>query len=412
MKINPYKPNSPVSPGMFAGRIKEIESLEKGLYQTKNGQTVNFLITGERGIGKSSLLNLIKPTATGDIVSSDYDKFNFVTVNVLISNKSTLSSLIKLIEKKLTREIGKIEKVRKFLGDTWSFVQRLKVMDSGIEASQSTEELDLIIDDFAYSLSETCKRITNPEKDEQAHDGIVFFIDEADSACPELHIGYFFKAVTELLQQHGCSTVMFVVAGLPDVIEKLSISHESSIRIFCHLIVKELTPEDRRYVVERGITVGNEINSEQTTITVEAKNSISTLSEGYPHFIQQFAYSAFEFNDDGEISAEDVANGAFREGGALDEIGTRYYQSAYNEQIKSDDYREVLSIMAENMNSWIKKKDIRDKFSGADHIVTDALIALTARKIILKNPSTVGEYRLQQRGFALWIKLFGQRGRK
>lgn len=95
----------------------------------------------------------------------------------------------------------------------------------------------------------------------------------------------------------------------------------------------------------------------------------------------------------------------------MDAIGSRYYQSAYNEQIKSDEYREVLTIMAESMNSWIKKSEIREKFSGSDHTVTDALKALTDRRIILKNPSKVGEYRLQHRGFALWIKLFGQRGK-
>ena len=29
MKINPFNPNSPTNPGMFAGRIKEIETIEK-----------------------------------------------------------------------------------------------------------------------------------------------------------------------------------------------------------------------------------------------------------------------------------------------------------------------------------------------------------------------------------------------
>lgn len=411
-KVNPFKPNSPVPPGMFAGRIEEIESLEKGLHQTKNGNNSNFLIIGERGIGKSSLIGYIKPTAQGLITSSDYDKFNFVVVNTVISNKSTLISFIKLLERNLKREIekiGKAEKVRAFFDDTWSFVQRLRIMDSGIDKAQANEDLDLIIDDFAYSLSETCKRITNPENGEIVKDGIMIIVDEADNACADLHIGYFFKVVTELLQQNSCDNVMFIVAGLPDVVEKLTSSHESSMRVFTKLEVKELKPDDRKYVVDRGLEVSNEQNEEKTTITGNAKNMISTLSEGYPHFIQQFSYSAFEANTDGEISEEDVGKGAFSNGGALDSIGSRYYQALYNEQIKSDEYREVLEIMAENLNSWIKKSDIRAKFSGNDHTVSDALKALTARKIILKNPSKLGEYRLQHKGFALWIKLFGRK---
>ena len=37
------------------------------------------------------------------------------------------------------------------------------------------------------------------------------------------------------------------------------------------------------------------------------------LSEGYPHFLQQFAFSAFEKNSDNEIDGADVMNGAFQE---------------------------------------------------------------------------------------------------
>ena len=65
--------------------------------------------------------------------------------------------------------------------------------------------------------------------------------------------------------------------------------------------------------------------------------------------------------------------------------------------------------MADSMSSWVKKSEIREKFTGGDQTLTDALKALTTRKIILKNPSKLGEYRLQQRGFALWIKMFGNR---
>jgi hypothetical protein len=408
-KINPFKPNHTVPPGMFAGRIEEIRALEKGLWQTKNGYPNNFLVTGERGIGKSSLLQLIKFIAQGDFENSYGDHFNFVCAQLIISDKTNIYSSVKLIDKILKRELGKIEKVKNFLDSTWEFVQRIKIMDSGIQSKTTNNEVDILIDDFAYSLSQTCKRIISNEDDNKSKDGIIFFIDEADNSCENLHLGYLLKTVTELLVQHECHKIMFVVAGLPVVIDKLANSHASSIRIFNHLIIKELSPEDRQSVVDSGIKEGNKINDEITTIATDAKTLISTLSEGYPHFIQQFSYSAFEYNSDGEISKDDVTGASFGKGGALDEIGTRYYHSAYNEQIKSDDYREVLSIMAESMNSWIKKIDIVQKFSGADHIVTDALKALTSRKIILKNPSKRGEYRLQQRGFALWIKLFGER---
>lgn len=128
----------------------------------------------------------------------------------------------------------------------------------------------------------------------------------------------------------------------------------------------------------------------------------------YPHFIQQFAYSSYDSDTDGEITTEDVLEAAFGRGGAIDSIGSRYYESAFYDKIKSNEYRQVLSIMAEKMNSWITKAEIRANFSGDETTLSNALQALTTRKIILKNAAKRGEYRLQQRGFAIWIKLFGQ----
>lgn len=412
LKINPFKPNSPVPTAMFAGRSDEIVELEKGLFQTKNGHSTHHLITGERGIGKSSLMLYLKHVSCGNVQSLKHENFNFLTLNIVLSDRTNLITLIKLIERNISRELGKVEKVRTFLNETWSFVQRIKVMDSGIEQANKNSDADILIDDFSHSLSETCKRITKPQKDEQAAmDGIVFLIDEADNASAELRIGYFLKAVTELLQLYECNNVMFVIAGLPEVIEKLSDSHESSVRLFNQLIIKELNPSDRKYVIDKGIESGNQINQEKTTISESAKTFISTISEGYPHFIQQFSYSAFDHNSDGEISDANAIEAAFKQGGALDAIGNKYYSSYFHEKIKSDEYRQVLSIMAEKMNSWIKKSEIRAKFTGDDKTLSNALQALTKRKIILKNPSKLGEYRLQQKGFALWIKLFGERNK-
>lgn len=408
-KINPFKPNSPVPKGMFAGRMNEVLALEKGLFQTKSGQPVHFMVTGDRGIGKSSLLFYFQGLSAGEIKSPDYEKFNFVTISLSVSDRIDISSLIRLARQHIDREVGKVESLRTFLSATWEFVQRIRVMDSGISAAEQDAEVELQLDNFTHSLAETCKRITRPERDECRKDGIVFIFDECDNATPPLRLGYFFKTVTEALQKRNCHNVMFVIAGLPDVNDKLVQSHPSSVRVFNQLKLAELAPRDRVYVIEKGVEEGNRLNSDQTTITDEAKTRIGAFSEGYPHFIQQFSYSAFEDNADGEISGDDVSASAFRPGGALDAIGDRYYATAFYDKIKSDEYREVLLIMADNMNNWISKADIRAKFSGSETTLSNALSILVERKIILKNPSKNGEYRLQQRGFALWIKLFASK---
>jgi len=97
MKINPFKPQSPISTGMFAGRLNEISRLESFLFQTKASQPSNFLIIGERGIGKSSLLLFCKAIAEGAI-SIEEPKLNYLVIDLVIDQNTTQLGLIRKIE--------------------------------------------------------------------------------------------------------------------------------------------------------------------------------------------------------------------------------------------------------------------------------------------------------------------------
>ena len=81
-RINPFRPNSPVAPGMFVGRIDELQALEQSLVQTRAGQPKHFMLTGERGIGKTSLLNYLRWVAQGEIDGLDGEKFKFLVLDL------------------------------------------------------------------------------------------------------------------------------------------------------------------------------------------------------------------------------------------------------------------------------------------------------------------------------------------
>ena len=63
----------------------------------------------------------------------------------------------------------------------------------------------------------------------------------------------------------------------------------------------------------------------KTTISDEALNLLAELSEGYPHFVQQFAYSAFEADNDDVIDVIDVLEGSYGESGAIAQLGEKYF---------------------------------------------------------------------------------------
>lgn len=82
MKFNPFRPGSIVGPGMFAGRIDEIKDIEKYLFQTKHGNSQSFLVIGERGIGKSSLMLFAEHVARGNVTFNLDEKLNFLVLSL------------------------------------------------------------------------------------------------------------------------------------------------------------------------------------------------------------------------------------------------------------------------------------------------------------------------------------------
>ncbi len=199
---------------------------------------------------------------------------------------------------------------------------------------------------------------------------------------------------------------MVALAGLPEVRDVLYESHPSSLRLFDEYPLERLSDKGVRQVVQRCLADANKGHPDGITIEPNGEHALVKLSEGYPHFIQQFGYSAFEMDEDGKIDENDVIIGAIGSGGALERIGDRYYRDDFYRKIQKDSYRQVLRIMAGEWDQWTTKAKIRSSFKGKDSTLDNAIHALRTRRIILSKEGARGVYRLQDRGFALWIKLY------
>lgn len=404
---NPFQPNSPVHPEMFAGRIYEIERIESSFLNTKDGNPTNLLIVGERGIGKTSLLLFARYLARGDIPLAENESLNFISVYVSLDRRTGICEFAKKLKHSVERELRRSKEIMQALRDIWSFVQRVEIAGTRLAQKETQNSESELFDNLIYSIVDTAQLIkdTKPSYDDTRKDGILIFIDEADNARDDLDIGGLLKLISEKLIFEGCSNVSFIVSGLPEIRNILRKSHESSLRLFEELELEPLSNEDRMNVIYRGIKRANQKNDKPVAIEEQALYSLIAFSEGYPHFLQQFAYSAYEEDNDYNIDEEDFKNASWK---ALDRIGDRYYKEMYYGKIEKDSYRQVLRIMSEKFNDWITKAEIRSKFKGDATTLNNAINALIDRNIILRNPTTRGQYRLQWMGFALWIRFLSK----
>lgn len=386
---------------MFAGRGGELLTLEQALIQTKNGNPHHILIHGERGIGKSSLLTMHQWTATGEVDSYQAGKFNFVVISIELEPSITYGGLVRKVGSEFERVVISRSGAKEKLKVAWDFLKRWEVMGVKYNAEQeASKPATDLLDDLTHTVCTSMKDLGD------SVDGAIISIDEADKPSVTANLGAFCKLFVERLTKRGCNNVAICVAGISTVLETLRKSHESAPRMFEGLTLAPLTSDESVDVVRRGLAEANKKNSTETSIDADAEKLIAKLSEGYPHFIQQFAYSAFNHDSDNKIDIVDVTTGAEEENGALQQLGLKYFSELYFDKIASDEYRKVLQVMAEKLDAWVSRAEISGKSGLKPSTLNNALTALKKRRIILPKPGTPSMYKLPTKAFAVWIRAF------
>lgn len=394
-KFNPFKPGNIVHPGMFVGRLDELKVIERCLFQTKHGNPQHFLVQGERGIGKSSLLFYVEVLSRSQTAGDA--PFNFLTISVDIGRCQSQIEIVRKLGRGMRTAIGDKQAIKDKAKGIWDWLTNWEVL--GVRYHKPEDEIDSeeVLEQFVSKLTQFCAET------EGAVDGILFLIDEADRPSSDAGLGEMLKLVSERLTKHGCNRVCFGLAGLPSVMTRLRESHDSSPRLFHTMLLEPLEVEERKQVVRLGINEANQKNTVRTLIEPDALIFLAELSEGYPNFVQQFSYCAFETDIDDVIDEEDVAQGAFGEGGAISQLGDKYFNEMYHARIASEDYRRVLDAMADYGDGWVSRQQIIKESGVSESIVTNALQTLKARGIIIPDDKRRGFYKLPTNSFAAWI---------
>tara|TARA_R110000868_G_scaffold11751_7_gene57313 strand:+ start:191 stop:1468 length:1278 start_codon:yes stop_codon:yes gene_type:complete len=395
-RFNPFRPGQVVPPGLFCGRIDEVQAIDHCLSQTKFGNPRHFLLEGERGIGKSSLFFLEALVARGELESLSGASLNFIVLEISLEPQDTYVSLIKKISSELRNETLKRDKLKDLSLKAWELITRLEA--GGVRIRRDDDRIDesLLLSNIQQDFIKIIKSLS-------LEDGILLLVDEADQPNINCHLGRFCKLLTESLTRANCDRLCIGLAGLPGLIVQLRESHESSPRLFETMDLQPLEEEERSEVITHGLNDAKEKNGYEVNITDKAKSLLCDLSEGYPHFLQEFCYCAFDADSDNVIDASDVASSLFTENGAFDQLGRKYFLQYYDAPA-SDDYRTVLNSMADHSDDWVDRKTIISESGIKSTIVDNALRALKGRNIIMQNTQRRGEYKLPTKSFSVWIK--------
>jgi hypothetical protein len=386
IRFNPFKPTLPATPRMFIGRKAEVQRLSRALRHTRVGEPRNFLVIGDRGFGKSSLLLFLRRLAE--------ERFNYLVIDTDVDPGTSQTSLLRKITLGLEKSLAASEKARAFFTEVWAFARRVEV--AGTSFREAEEVLDEVaIERFAYSLARTVDAITASERLLRAkYDGVMLLIDEVDSASDDLRLGSFLKLFLERLQRRGCTRLMVGVAGLPQMLHVLRNSHPAALRLFEIIYLQRLQDLESALIIEKALETGARENGRRTGITPGARLQLVHMADGIPHLVQQFAHSAFEVDEDWEINEDDVREGTYGMQGALATLGVRYGWSEAYATRRADCRWSVLEALSAADAEWQAVEVLGNQVGASNREIADAIRSLEETGLLARNESSAGIVRL------------------
>src|ERR1700689_2581090 len=106
LPANPFTPHQPIDPTYFAGRFQEILKINSALNQSRHEKTQHLLLTGDRGIGKTSLALYARYLAKtpNDAFKSD---FRFATAYFTVERDMKLDDVCRGLTAALLEDVDR-----------------------------------------------------------------------------------------------------------------------------------------------------------------------------------------------------------------------------------------------------------------------------------------------------------------
>ncbi|SOC89575.1 AAA ATPase domain-containing protein [Curtobacterium sp. 314Chir4.1] len=291
---NPFTPNAGATPEIVAGRVEHTRAFEVLLQRLLRGRTEQSLImTGLRGVGKTVLLNEFADqarTARWEVVELEATKHDDGQF------RQTMASLLRsaLLQMSPRKRWG--ERASRAASVLTSFGLSM-TSDGTWSMSWDVEPAEGLADhgDLAMDLTDVFVAVGQAAQEQGR--GVAILVDEVQflrSAQLEALIQALHKTVQRRLP------ITFVGAGLPQIAELAGDAKSYAERLFRFPEIGSLDDHDAREALTRPAEI------EGATFSEAAVGLALEITKGYPYFIQELGYQAWEIAAGPEITADDV----------------------------------------------------------------------------------------------------------
>ncbi|MFA5863528.1 MAG: ATP-binding protein [Phycisphaerae bacterium] len=382
---SPFYPGQPVPVQFFAGRAAEIQKITRAIKQVELGKPQAIFLTGEYGIGKSSLAGLMRHSA---------ETYNHILgIHVLLGGAETLEDVAtKTVEAVIRTQVYEPSTTGKIQNFLSKYISGQELFGISLNLEALKTDSPTISHGFLPFLRELLNRVKD-----NGIKGIMLILDEINGITSNPKFAHFIKSLVDenALSQEPLP-LLLMLCGVEDRRKEMIQKHQPVERIFDIVEIKSMNENEMKDFFNTTFkSVGMQIED-------AAMFSMCWYSAGFPKIMHVIGDAIFWIDKDNVVDTNDAVEGILLAAG---EVGRKFIDQQVYNALKSKDYHSVLKKLGKAPDLSFKKGELEKDLSENEKKKFNNFLQRMKKLNVLKSGKERGEYIFQSRLVRLYINL-------
>jgi len=378
---SPFSPGRPVTPDMFVGRGEQIARILRSVGQVRAGKQENLFITGEYGIGKSSLVSYVRSVAE--------QQYRLAGFHVLLGGVTTLEGLVQRVVSRIVEQAHRsnvLDRLKDLVGKYVESVQLFNV-------KLNLDALQTDAPDLAQDFLPFLRRLWDRLKGQYA--GIAMFWDDLNGIARVPEFAALVKSLVDEIATGGQELPLLLgLSGVPDRRLEMVDNQPSVGRIFDIVEVNPLADEEVQQFFVRAF------ESVNTPVEADALPTLVRYSGGLPKLMHELGDAVFWADKDDRIDGNDALAGIIQ---AVVIVGRKYFEPI-SQALQSSDYHSILRKLGSlKTDLTFHKRDLEKGLNESERRKLNNFLQRMKKLHALLPGETRGEYVFPNRLVSVYL---------
>ena len=326
-ELSLFKPGQPVPVEFFVGRIAEIQRLQSMVKASTEGQFKIGFVSGERGIGKSSLVSVVRHGS---------DRFfNTVSCHIHLGGVKGLNEMVrKILNRILNESMDKSwhQQVMSFFGNHVSKVG-MDLFGFPLELDVEDKQMSMLSQNFVPSMRNLLDKIKSEKK------ALLLILDDINGLATSTDFANWLKSMVDEVATSKQQTMplCILVVGLEDRRQELISGQPSLDRVFELINISPWSPK------ETGEFYRNTFQAMDASIDQEELDRLVLFTGGLPVLAHEIGDAVWRTAQSPNINTQEVSQGISI---AANIIGQKLLEPQIFSAIQSEKYHSILRKIA------------------------------------------------------------------